>query len=122
MNESNKVLVVITHGLGHEKSSAAFGVVGGGLNEGMDMTVFLASDGVDLVRKGALNNANGVHAHGALKEMMANFLAKSGKIYACTPCVNSRGYTADDLIPEATIAGASIMYDLIKEGAVVLSF
>ena len=45
-----------------------------------------------------------------------------GTLWACTPCVKSRGYTQDDLIAGTVITGASPMHELIKGGAATLSF
>jgi predicted peroxiredoxin len=53
---------------------------------------------------------------------MKNFLARGGIIWACTPCVNARGYSQDQLIDGVTISGASPMHELIKKGAATLSF
>lgn len=57
-----------------------------------------------------------------LGDMMRDFLARGGTIWACTPCVKSRGYGQEDLIDGVVIAGASGVHELIKGGAATLSF
>jgi predicted peroxiredoxin len=43
-------------------------------------------------------------------------------IWACPPCVQSRGYQQADLLDGVTIVGASAMHAEIKQGAATLSF
>ncbi len=57
-----------------------------------------------------------------LGALVNDFLARGGTLWACTPCVKSRGYTEEDLIEGTVITGASPMHELIKEGAATLSF
>jgi len=57
-----------------------------------------------------------------LPDLMKDFLARGGTLWACPPCVNARGYTEDDLIEGVTIVGASAMHALILKGAATLSF
>ena len=52
----------------------------------------------------------------------ANIRWRGGTIWACTPCVKSRGYEPSDLIDGVTITGASAMHAEIKDGAATLSF
>ena len=53
---------------------------------------------------------------------MADFLARGGKIWACLPCVKSRGYEQTDLIEGIEITGASKLHEQIINGAATLSF
>ena len=53
MSEKKKLLVVVTNGFHDERSSAALTIANSGINTGLDVTMFLISSGVDLVRKGA---------------------------------------------------------------------
>jgi len=54
--------------------------------------------------------------------LMKDFLIRGGNIWACTPCVESRGYQPADLLDGVVITGASKMHELIKNGAATLSF
>jgi predicted peroxiredoxin len=49
-------------------------------------------------------------------------MERGGKIWACPPCVTTRGYSQDDLLPGVEIVGASAMHALILQGAATLSF
>ena len=122
MNEPTRDLVVmITHGIDHELSSAAFTIANGGMTAGMNVSVFLTSSGVDLVRKRAADTTH-VAPLEPLAELIQDFLARGGTLWACTPCVKSRGYEQHDLLDGVIITGASAMHELIRNGAATLCF
>jgi predicted peroxiredoxin len=50
------------------------------------------------------------------------FQKRGGVIWACPPCVQSRGYQQSDFLEGVTIVGASAVHAQIKEGAATLSF
>jgi predicted peroxiredoxin len=115
------LVVVITHGLDHELSSAGLTIALGGMTAGLNVSIFLTSSGVDLVRRGAADLAH-VKPLEPLSDMLRDFMGRGGALWACTPCVKSRGYAQDDLIDGVVITGASKMHELIKIGAATLSF
>jgi predicted peroxiredoxin len=122
MSESARnLVVVVTHGIDHELSSVAFTIANGGITAGHKVSIFLTSAGVDLVRKRAADSTH-VHPLEPLQALMKDLLARGGTIWACTPCVKSRGYTQEDFIEGVIITGASPMHELIKAGAATLSF
>ncbi len=57
-----------------------------------------------------------------LADQLRDFRARGGALWACTPCVKSRGYTQENLIDGVIITGASVMHEAIKRGAATLSF
>lgn len=120
-SETRDLVVVITHGIDHELSSAGLTIALGGMTAGLKVAIFLTSSGVDAVRRGAADTTH-VSPLEPLADMLRDFLARGGTIWACTPCVKSRGYVQDDLIDGVVIAGASKMHELIKNGAATLSF
>jgi predicted peroxiredoxin len=119
--EPRNLVVLITSGIESEKSSVAFTIANGGMTAGLKVSVFLTSSGVDLARKRAADTTQ-VHPLEPLAALIADFLARGGQLWACTPCVKSRGYSQDDLIPGTVITGASPMHELIGAGAATLSF
>lgn len=122
MSEDKKSLVVmITHGTDHELSSVGFTIANGGITQGLDVSIFLTSAGVDLVRRKA---ADLTHAHPLepLRELIADFIKRGGTVWACTPCVKARGYEQDHLIDGVVVTGASVMHEKLKLGAATLSF
>ena len=121
MSTQRNLVVVITHGIDHELSSVAFTIANGGMTAGLKVSVFLTSAGVDIARKRAADTTH-VHPLESLQALMQDFLKRGGTLWACTPCVKSRGYTQDDLIAGTVITGASPMHELIQAGAATLSF
>jgi predicted peroxiredoxin len=120
-NGTRKLVVLITHGTDHEMSSVAFTIANGGLTAGLDVSIFLTSAGVDLVRKRAAQSTQ-VAPLEPLESMMDDFVRRGGNLWACTPCVKARGYEPGDLLDSVTITGASKMHEQIKQGAATLSF
>ena len=117
MAESARELVVLmTHGADHELSSVAFTIANGGMTAGLKVSVFLTSAAVDLVRKKNIDSSV------PLAALVADFLKRGGRLWACTPCVKARGYEQNDLIGGVEIAGSSKIHELIKAGAATLSF
>ncbi len=122
MSEPRKSLfVVITHSTEHELSSVGFTIANGGLTAGLDVSIFLTSGGVDLVRKRAADLTE-VKPLEPLKQLIDDFLRRGGKLYACTPCVRARGYADSDLLEGTVVTGASVLHEAIKAGAATLSF
>lgn len=120
-DESRELVVVITHGLDHEMSSVGFTIANGGISSGLKVAVFLSSAGVDIVRKKAADTTH-VKPLDPLAQLVRDFVARGGTLYACTPCVKSRGYEQSDFIEGVTIAGSSVMHERFLRGAASLSF
>jgi predicted peroxiredoxin len=83
--------------------------------------VFLTSAAVDVVRRNGQRLTH-VAPLDPLAASIEDFQRRGGVIWACTPCIASRGYQASDLIEGVVITGASVMHAQIKEGAATLSF
>lgn len=119
--ETRDLVVVITQGIDHELSSAGLTIALGGLTAGLKVSIFLTSSGVDIVRRGAADMTH-VKPLEPLAAMLNDFVGRGGTLWACTPCVKSRGYTQESLLDGVIITGASAMHELIKRGAATLSF
>jgi predicted peroxiredoxin len=118
---NRELVVLLTRGTDHELSSVAFTIACGGITSGMKVYAFLVSSAVDLVRRKAVDVTH-VPPLDPLKKLMEDFVARGGTIWACPPCVNTRGYTEGDFIDGVTIQGASAMHERLKAGAASLSF
>lgn len=122
MSDTTRELVVLmTHGAEDELSSVAFTIANGGLTAGLEVSVFLTSAAVDLVRRQAVEMTH-VAPMEPLAALIKDFLARGGTVWACTPCVKARGYGEADLIEGVVVSGASVMHERIKAGAATLSF
>jgi predicted peroxiredoxin len=118
---TDKLVVLVTKGIESELSSVAFTIANGGITAGLKVSVFLTSTAIDLVRKGGQSMTQ-VAPLDPLAALIADFQKRGGTIWACTPCVKSRGYEQHDLLDGVVITGASVMHAEIKEGAATLSF
>lgn len=122
MTEKQKLVIVISRGLDDERSSVAWSIANGGINSGLDVTVFLVSSGVDWVRKGAAESAHLNPLDPPMKEMIQKVLDSGCTIGVCPPCAKVRGYSEHDLIEGITIVGSSAIHEPIKQGAAALTF
>ncbi len=122
MSENKKLVIVISRGLDDERSSVAWSIANGGINSGLDVTVFLVSSGVDWVRKGAADKVHLNPLDPPMNDMIQNLRNNGGSILVCPPCAEVRGYSQDALLDGVIITGSGAMHELIKEGAATLSF
>lgn len=119
--DSRELVVLMTHGIDSELSSVGFTIANGGITAGLKVAVFLTSAAVDIARKKASDTTH-VKPLDPLADLMRDFVARGGALYACTPCVKARGYDQPDFIEGVTISGASVIHERIKRGAATLSF
>ncbi len=122
MNEQKKLVVVISQGLDDERSSVAWSIANGGINSGLEVSIFLVSNGVDWVRKGAAKKVQLNPLDPSMIGMIQNVIDKGCPIGVCPPCAEVRGYAKEDLLDAVTIVGSSAIHDRVKEGAAILSF
>ncbi len=122
MAETKKLVVLITAGLDDERASVAWSIANGGLNAGLEVTVFLTSSAVDWVRKGAADGARLNPFDPPMMEMIQRIRDEGEAILVCPPCAKVRGYEQDDLLDGVILVGSSAIHSLIKEGAATLTF
>jgi predicted peroxiredoxin len=118
---TDKLVVLCTKGIDSEMSSVAFTIANGGLTAGLKVSMFLTSTAIDLVRKKG-HGMTHVAPLQPLAALIEDFQKRGGTIWACPPCVKSRGYEQADLIDGVVVIGASAMHEQIKQGAATLSF
>ncbi|SLN39304.1 DsrE family protein [Oceanibacterium hippocampi] len=118
---TDKLVILVTRGIDSELSSVAFTIANGGLTAGLKVSMFLTSTAIDLVRKRG-HDLTQVAPLDPLRDLITDFLKRGGVIWACPPCVKSRGYEQSDLIDGVEVIGASALHGEIKKGAATLSF
>ena len=107
-----KILVHITHGPEHPtRAVLGFHVAKAALEEGHEVTLFLAGDGVQLMRDGAIEHLNGLGT-GNMKSIYEAIAAANVKIYMSGMSSKSRG------LSEAELEGKNYQFatpkDLVK--------
>ena len=122
MSEQKKLVIVNSRGFDDERSSVAWSIANTAAASNMDVTMFLVASGVDWVRKGAADVARLNPLDPTMSDMIGSFLANGGNILVCPPCAKVRGYSEEDLIDAATIAGAPVMLEAVNQGAATLTF
>ena len=122
MAEKKKLVVLITRGLDDERSSVAWSVANGGINSGLDVSIFLTSSAVEWVRKGAADKVHLNPMDPPMMEMIQKVRDNGCTIMVCPPCAEVRGLSQDDLFDGVVIVGSGAMHELIKKGAATLCF
>lgn len=118
---TKELVIMLTHGINDELSSVAFTIANGGITAGLKVYLFVTSAGVDVVRRRGAELTQ-VAPLDPLKALMDDFRRRGGVLWACAPCVKSRGYGQEDFIEGVVITGASVMHERIIAGAATLSF
>lgn len=122
MTTNRKLVVVISNGLDDERSSVAWSIANGGINSGLDVSIFLVSSGVDWVRKGAASRARPNPEDPTINEMIQKVIDNGCSIGVCPPCAKVRGYEPEDLMEGVNIVGSTAIHEPVKQGAAVLTF
>jgi len=121
-DQAKKLAIVVSRGLDDERATVAFTIANTGVASGQQVTMFMVSAAVDVVRKGAADNVHMNPFDPPLKELIANFQSKGGRILVCPPCAKVRGYEASDFIDGVQVVGSPALHALILDGASTLSF
>ena len=117
-----KLVVSITHAKDNtDKATVGFVVANAGVVSGVETVVFLSTEGVHLAQQGY---ADDIHEEGfaPLKDLMANFAASGGKIYACSPCFKRRKLDENNLIAGSVVAGGAKLVEFLSDGSPCVSF
>ena len=121
-NKPEKLVIVASRGHDDERGTVAWTIANGGLNAELEVTMFLVSSAIDLVRKGGADHVRMNPFDPPMKELIEGFLARGGKILACPPCAKVRGYTQEQLIDGVELVGSAALHALVKDGAATLCF
>ena len=122
MSDTKKLVIINSRGLDDERSSVAFSIANTASASNMDVTMFLVSAGADWARKGAAEFAHLNPLDPTIGDMMKSFMDNGGRILVCPPCAKVRGYTEENLVDGAVLAGAPAMLAEVAAGASSLSF
>jgi len=121
MSKSKKLIVNLSNNAKDDVSTVAFTVANAALSKGLEVAVFLSSDGVELSRAGAYEYTH-VAPFKKLNELVEGFVTSGGTVWACTPCFNHRGLDAGSNIEGIEVVGAGPMLDWVLDGAQTLTF
>jgi predicted peroxiredoxin len=112
---ATKMLVNLATGLEDaERVTVAFLVGGAGLQKGRKVAMFLTKEAVRLAVPG---HAEAVACDGCppLATLFEQYVAGGGELLVCPICFNARRLDQAELVPNATLAGATPMLDWIGD-------
>lgn len=113
---SDKVLINLATGLeDSERVTVAFLVAGAALGKGREVAMFLTKEAVRLAMPG---HAEGVACDGCppLPRLFEQFAEGGGRLLVCPICVTARRLDADAFVDNATVAGATPMFEWLGDG------
>lgn len=95
--QQQSILVHITHGPEHPTRAAlAFNVARAALQQGHAVTLFLAGDGVQLIRDEVLDQLAGLGT-GSLRQLFDGIVGDGGRFFLSGGSSNARGVTERDI-------------------------
>ena len=118
-----KLLVHVTHGPEHPTRAAlGFLVAKAALEDGHEVSLFLAGDAVQLIRDAVLDNLSGLGT-GSLRESYEAIVAGGGRFYVSGMSSQGRGVTPADLEGKpAEMAMPKVLVQLAFEHDRVLTY
>lgn len=122
MPDNNKVVINLATGLEDaERVLIAFLVGNAAAEKGKQVTVFLTKDAVQLAVPGT---ATGVACDGCppLERLFGQYAENGGELMVCPICADSRKMDKENLVDNASVAGATPLWDWIGDGATVFSY
>jgi predicted peroxiredoxin len=118
---SRKILINCNHGSEDaERATLPFVVANVSATADQETIVFLTIEGVRLATKGY---ADAIHKEGfpATGDVIRQFVANGGQVWACGACTKPRGITEADLIEGAKIVTAANVVEEVASGAAALN-
>jgi predicted peroxiredoxin len=122
MAGNGKVVVNLSTGLEDpERVTVGFLVGGAAAKQGQQVAMFLTKDAVRLALPGV---AEGVACEGCppLEQLFAQYAEGGGELLVCPYCFDARKLNAEELVPNARIAGATPLLEWMGENATVFSY
>jgi predicted peroxiredoxin len=120
--EAHKVVINLATGLEDaERVMIAFLVGGAAVEQGKRVTMFLTKDAVKLAAPGT---AEGVACEGCppIERLFEQYATGGGELLVCPICWTARGLEGSELVPNATIGGATPLWEWVGDGATVFSY
>jgi predicted peroxiredoxin len=111
---------MLTQAANSDRSAIAFTIANASLPAGMEVMVFLAPDGVDLVREHAAGRM-AVKPFMGLDELIMKFTAGGGVVAACGSCRQFRGLQNGEGRSGIQVAGVAVLTEWLAGGATSIS-
>jgi uncharacterized protein len=116
------LLISITSGREDLHSvTMAYQLADHGLEDGRGVTLFLSVRAPELASSG-LPDTVFFRDNPPLKQMLADLIAKGGRVYVCPHCMAVHGLAEEDLVEGAAVASRETVFGPLDAGAGVFSF
>jgi predicted peroxiredoxin len=122
MDDVEKLVIIVTHGPDEpELATLPFVMATGALVSEMFVFMAFQGEGVRLITKGG---ADGVQAEAfpPLVELIATIGEFGGLLAPCSPCLENRGLTEDDLLDGVEVIGAARLVSEIASASATLNY
>ena len=119
-SDKQSILVNVTSSA-NIKAPMAIMFASKGLKRGLDMTILLNVEGVQLAIKGfeaPTNARNGKTA----QEMLSMFIKNGGKVLVCPMCLDAMGYSKNQLISGVEVSNADSTFGTLLASDKVISY
>lgn len=107
--QRDKLVIISTVGCENpEKATLPFVLATACQSLDTDVVIFLQSSGVELAKKGV---AEQIQAPGLapLKDLLDTFVEMDGSLYLCSPCLQERNISMDDVVDGSEVAAAGTL-------------
>jgi predicted peroxiredoxin len=114
--------VVVNLSSGPERPDAvtmAFLVADSALSSGKELVVFLSLEAVRLAIPGEAEKVT-EPGYKPVSDLFAAVADAGGELFCCRPCCRTRGIEADQLVPNARIAGAMKLLEWMGDDSTVV--
>jgi len=116
-----QIMIWVTSGPDNpEKAVLPFIIANAGFVHDAKVYVMLAGSGVWLAKKGVAEHVN--CCKWKLQDLLNNFLESGGELVVCSPCMQERDMSEEELIDGARIGAAVEVLQIASECDVVLTF
>lgn len=121
--ETEKLVVIISalNSDNPEKATLPLVLATAAQASDIEVSIFLQSEAVILAKKGEAEKYN---AQGLLplKELFDTFMELEGKLYLCSPCIQERNISMDDLLQGSELAAAGTLVDEVMSATSVVTY
>ena len=115
MQSNGRVIVGCTHGEeGPDSVVTAYLTAGAALDQGMDVVMWLTSEGVRLALSGYVDPIR-AELDPPVKRVHDQFIEKGGRFYVCPICFNDCSLDASELVENAELKGRNAV-DRVRGG------
>lgn len=117
-----RLVIVLTRNEHDDRASVAFTIANDALSAGMQVGMYLVSDGVELSRELGCEFAEDRDTLRPLLDLVTSFLESGGTLWYCASCFRHRGFKREEAFEKAISTDSRHLLEWIEAGSAILSF